>query len=207
VSDRRRTRIRRYALLSAVLILVVGSIAWAQEALGSRRIGAHFRSGVPVVSFSARDLFDRHVREELGSGLRKRLVLTIQAFPEGGSSAIATVTRECSVTFDLWEDAYVVRSEAGTNVTRSLDSIVEQCLVVRRLPIGAERDFERWSGRRIFFAVRAEFNPISGRRCRELLRPSSTGDPIGPIAINIVRREICRAERAIDFRSPPMTVP
>jgi hypothetical protein len=199
----------RRVLVTLLAVFFIASAAIAQAVLAPRRIGVQWRGGVPRASFSVRDLFDRNVREQLGSGLRKRVVVTVQAFPEGGSSAVATLTRECAIMFDLWEDAYIVRSDHGTEVTRSIDAIAERCLVVRDTPIGERERYARWRGRRIFFAVRAEFDPISGRRCRELLRPSSSGsaDPIGPIAINIVRREICRAERAIDFRSPGVSVP
>jgi hypothetical protein len=55
--------------------------------------------------------------------------------------------------------------------------------------------------------VRAEFNPISKKQCRELIRPSSGGDPVGPISVNIVRRRICKAERSIAFRSEILRVP
>ena len=62
------------------------------------------------------------------------------------------------------------------------------------------------------FALDPGFTPlhrqISRRRCRELLRGGRESDgPIGPIVVNIVRREICEADRVVEFRSPNVRVP
>jgi hypothetical protein len=166
-----------------------------------------FRGGVPHVSFSARDLEDAKVRSALESGLGKQLVLTVQAFPSGGEQAIASTTRTCRVTFDLWEEDFVVRVGNQHERLPSLDAVLRRCLEVDDLPIGRADRFRAHVGERVFFAVRAEFNPISRSRCHGLLRSPGSADPIGPVVVNIVRREICRAEKALEFRSADVEVP
>ncbi len=167
----------------------------------------NWREGVPTLSFSARDLANREVREALGSGLRKRIVLTVQAFASGRRTPLATRRFACAVTYDLWEGAYVVRMGRRTELFAELQPVIDRCLVVRGFTIGTAEDYREARGRPVYFAVRAEFNPISARRCRELLRSNRAEDPVGPLVINIVRREICQAERATEFQSPPAGVP
>jgi len=172
-----------------------------------RRIGVHWYQGVPHVWFSARDLVSPRIRQELQSGLRKRLVMTIQAFREGGGAPLATREIACGVYWDVWQEVYRVRVGGRLREEPDLEGALERCLVARRLPIGDAEDYAPHRERSIYFAVRAEFNPISRRQCRDLLRPSQGDHPIGPVVINIVRRQICQAERAIQFRSPPGPIP
>ena len=85
--------------------------------------------------------------------------------------------------------------------------MLDRCLIVQGLFVGEPKSYELQRGRDIYFAVKAEFNPISQKQCRELIRPTSGGDPVGPITVNIVRRRICQAERVLEFRSPISKVP
>lgn len=188
------------------LFVLISSVAAAQS-LGVRTTGVVWVGGAPRLSVSAADLANARVRDELSDGLQKRIVLTVQAFRIGASRPVVSEERQCLVTYDLWEEAYVVRRGRRTELARNVDGVVRRCLVLVNHPLGAPEAWARHRGSDVFFAVRAEFNPISRRRCRQLLRPTGGDDPIGPIVVNIVRREICRAERAIDFRSPPVRVP
>jgi hypothetical protein len=198
--------VRRAALLVAALGLLVATGVAAQR-LATRRIGMEWRQGVPRVSVSVTDLVDTRARRALDSGLQKRLIMTVQAYEAGGSRPFATTTVACAATFDLWEESYIVRIGRRTERHASIDAVLQRCLVARDLAVGRAEDWRPRRGRRVYFAVRAEFNPISASRCTALLRPSSSDGPIGPIVVNIVRREICAAERAVDFRSQEVTAP
>jgi len=198
--------VRRAALLVAVLGLLVATGVAAQR-LATRRIGLEWQQGVPRVSVSVTDLVDARARRALDSGLQKRLIMTVQAYEAGGSRPFATTTVACAATFDLWEESYIVRIGRRTERHPSIDAVLQRCLVARDLAVGRAEDWRPRRGRRVYFAVRAEFNPISASRCTALLRPSSSDGPIGPIVVNIVRREICAAERAVDFRSQEVTAP
>jgi hypothetical protein len=187
--------------------LALTSLVFAQAHFAQRRVGLSWSGGVPHVSVSLADLADARVRRSLESGLRKSVVITAQAYAAGSNRLLATSEQTCSITYDLWEDAYVVRAGRRTSVHRTLDSVIDACLVLRRFAIGELHDFERISGRDIYFAFRGEFNPITRARCRRLLGNAGSDDPIGPVVVNIVRREICQAERAIEFRSQAVRVP
>lgn len=198
---------RRAVFWLTLLGLVVASTAFAQ--LSDRRLGVHWAEGVPRLTFSAADLVDRpDVRRALESGVAKRMVLTAQVYRVGSSQPFASRGFECRITYDLWQEAFEVELGASRQSFAELDDAVDRCLAVRGLLVGRPDDYESLAGERIYFAVRAEFNPISRRRCRQALRGSGgSSDPIGALVVNIVRRDICRADRAIDFRSQPVRVP
>lgn len=163
--------------------------------------------GAPKVSFSAKDLADERVRRELSSGLRKRLQMNVSAHFKGSNNKLANRTFGCDVTRDLWEDGYLVRIGTISARFKTLEETLDHCLSVDGLFVGEPKNYESNKSRDIYFFVRAEFNPISKKQCRELIRPTSGGDPVGPITVNIVRRRIYQAERAIEFRSDFLKVP
>ena len=195
----------------AILMVLLASVAGGAlaQSLRDRRLGIQWTESRASLSFSARDLVDdREVRRALQSGVSKRVVLTAQVYRVGSTRPFATRTRECHITYDLWQESYVVEIGSRRRVEPDLAAAVGHCLVVRSFAVGRDADYERYRGERVYFAVRAEFNPISARRCREALRGSGgSTDPIGALVVNIVRRDICGADRAIDFRSQPVVVP
>jgi hypothetical protein len=197
----------RFVASALAAVLTIGSLAYAQSELAERTVRVAFRDGRPLVTASLVDLADARVRRSLESGLRKSIVVTVQAFQEGSDRLVAQTQETCFVTYDLWEDNYVVRTGRNTAVHGTIPAVLSACLSLRRLPVGDASRYERLSGRRIYFALRAEFNPISRSRCSRLLGNAGSDDPIGPVVVNIVRREICQAERSIDFRSQPVPVP
>lgn len=198
----------RWLRWAAVSTLAVTSLALAQRGLNERRAGVGWENGAPHVSVSARDLVDARVSRELQSGIQKRIVVTVQAYRTGSPRPIASRSFTCRVTYDLWQRAFVTRIGSRTELHEDLDAVVHRCLDVQRLRVGTAVDYEDLADRQVYVAVRAEFNPISRTRCRELLRSSASGgDPIGPIVVNIVRRDICQADRAIEFRSQAFPVP
>ncbi len=181
--------------------------ASAQGDLPLRDVQVVWSRGAPKVSFSVKDLANERVRKELRSALRKRLVVTVAAHVGGSARTIVHRQFGCHVTLDLWEDGYLVRIANQTERLPSLEKALDRCLVVQGLFVGEPKRYESYKGKEIFFSVKAEFNPISDKQCRELIRPSGNSDPIGPITISIVRRRICRAERTVLFRGKNVQVP
>jgi hypothetical protein len=185
--------------------LLTATAAYAQMPM--RDFGVTWSRGAPKVSFSAKDLADERVRQELSSGLRKRLVVTVGSHLKSSNWRMAVRQFGCDVTLDLWGDDYLVRIGNRSERFKTLDDAINRCLVVEGLFAGEPKSYEPQKGREMYFVVKAEFNPISKKQCSELIRPSTGGDPVGPITINIVRRRICRAERTIEFRSEYLKVP
>ena len=192
--------------LAAGLVLTA-SVAYAQSNLPVRDVAFTWARGAPQVSFSAKDLADERVRQELSSGLRKRLVVTVGSHLKGSNWRMAMRQFACDITRDLWEDGYLVRIGNRGQRLQTLEQAVNRCLVVKGLFVGEPRNYEPQKGKDMYFVVKAEFNPISKKQCRELIRPTSGDEPVGPVTVNIVRRRICRAERTIEFRSEYLKVP
>jgi hypothetical protein len=195
----------RYWLATALLL--VAAVTYAQSHLPTRDMGVVWLRDAPKVSFSARELADERVREELSSGLRKRLVVTVGSHAKGSNRRMAVRQFGCDVTRDLWDDGYLVRIGSQSERLKMLEDAIARCLVVQGLFVGEPASYEPYKGREIYFFVKAEFNPISKKQCSELIRPTTGIEPVGPITINIVRRRICQAERTIEFRSDYLKVP
>jgi hypothetical protein len=189
------------------LILLTCAVAYAQSHLPARDMKIVWDRGAPKVSFSGKDLADERVRRELSGGLRKRLQINVSAHFKGSNYQLARRSFGCDVTRDLWEDGYLVRIGTRTLRFKTLEQALDHCLVVDGLFVGEPKSYESNKGRDIYFFVRAEFNPISKQQCRELIRPGSGGDPVGPVTVSIVRRRICQAERVVEFRSGFLKVP
>lgn len=197
---------RGLTALLALAVALTAAVAVAQ--LSSRRVGVDWRRGVPRLHVGIQDLADTRVRRALQSGLRKRIVITAQAFTASNDRLIASRGFQCAVTYDLWQESFAV--EVGSRVERfdTLEQVVERCLGIEGMPVGRGEEYTAYRGERIYFAVRAAFDPIDRRRCRALLRSSGASvDPIGPFVINIVRRDICSADRVVEFRSQTVRVP
>lgn len=196
----------RYRAL-AFATLLLAATAFAQARLPERATTLGFRSGALTVSFSARDLADEAVRRSLGSGLQKSFLLTVQTYARGSSAPIAAAQVPCRVTYDLWEEAFVVRRGHRSELHRSVDAAIDRCLVVNGMQVADAATVARHRGQELFVAVRAEFNPVSASACARSLRRPGGDDPLGPFVVNIVRDEICQAERALSFRSASIVVP
>lgn len=193
--------------LLAFATLLCAATAYAQARLPERTVALAFRGGALVVGFSARDLVDDAVRRTLGSGLQKSFVVTIQTYGRGNTTPLASRQLSCRVTYDLWEEAYVVRRGRRSDLVRTVDDAVRHCLVVQGAEVASSETLANLHGREVFVAVRAEFNPVSASACARSLRRPGGDDPLGPFVVNIVRDEICQAERAIVFRSGYTRVP
>lgn len=199
--------IRRWHIPWIALAFVLASTAFAQRPRVAHGFEVEWLDGTPRVAFSVAELVDESVRRELRSGLQARFVVSVEAHRARTSTPFASRQYACAITYDLWQDVFVLRLGRRSHAIEDLDEAVARCLEPRQLRIGEPSDYRALRGESIDFSVRAEFNPISERRCRDLLRSSSADAPVGPLVINIVRREICQAERALNFRSPTARVP
>lgn len=195
-------------------------IARAQNAqVFSRRLGVSWRSGIPHLSFSARDIANPALVKKLLSGLPQTLLMRVYAYPVSSREPAAVTAVSCRVAYDLWEEVFRVQLQTDQTdravIARSLSEVHELCLVMRQHGVGRAEDYARLSGRSIYFAVSVEQNPISRgtieRIRRWLSRPSSNsmgGDAFfGSFVSLFVNRQIGAAERLLQFRSPAHVVP
>ncbi len=211
----------RLGSLASLLALSLAATALAQDVpIGRRRIGVHWEDGVPHLDFSARDLITDAVRDGLRSGFWRPVVMRTYAYRENGQ-LITVTARSCRVYWDPWERDYTVEvddSQTEESVTlrfRTVDGVARRCLAAQRAPIGRAEDFRRYAGERIYFAVIAEYNPLSPdavQRIRRWLARSGgarAGEEafFGPMVSVFINRHVGSAERTLHFRSQLEAVP
>ena len=130
----------------AALVLLTATVAYAQSQLPARDVGVTWSRGAPKVSFSAKDLADERVREELSSGLRKRLVVTVGSHLRAPNWRMAVRQFGCDVTLDLWDDDYLVRIGSQTRAPQDTRAVLDRCLSVEGLFAGEPKSYRAAKG-------------------------------------------------------------
>lgn len=213
-------RLAPIVLAVALLGSLQSPLAHAQAAVQGRKLGVVWRSGVPNLSFSARDLATPALAKKLMSGLPQTLLMHVYAYPDRSREPVAVSAVSCRVAYDLWEEVFRVQIQTDQQdravIARSLQEVHELCLVMRNRPIGRADNYASLVGRSVYFAVAVEQNPISRgtvERIRRWLSRPNAGSGMGGDAffgsfVSIfVNRQIGSAERLLQFRSPTHVVP
>lgn len=213
---------RRCVLLR---VLTLAALAMAPRVAAAQEIRVEWRGGTtPYVSFDARRLIDAGARGRIDSGLTQHLEVAVEARRGTEGEPIAARAFLCDVTWDHWQQTYLVRRYVAGGASRTSSFAVEgavgavgpdaparrgarqralgHCLDVRSLRVGRAASWRRVPAEGVTFEVTASLNPVMPGRCRDLLRSSSRhGTPIGGVVISVLPRQICRATRALVFRS------
>jgi hypothetical protein len=205
------------ALARALARVCVAVTAFAQ--LATRTVGIAFEPLPPRVSYSAADFATSTVRTRLSSGLPQTLVVRTYAYATGSSAPLAVSVRSCRVVYDLWEEVYRldVRTERSDRaiVLRSIDEVVQGCLVVDHVPVGDAAAWSAHRGDHVTFSALVELNPLTPdtvERIRGwLTRPEGSAAPedafYGSFVSLFVNRQIGAAEHSIAFHSQDVVVP
>ncbi len=202
-----RLHVSLWPALGALLAcLVLTPSVHAQ--LAERRVGARFVEGVPRLDVSVADFAsDAETRRKLTSGLPQTLQFRAYAYTSGRDEPVAVAARSCRVAYDLWEERFRVQiaSEAGDRTVSlgTLEEVVSHCLVAEHLPVGRASDWAPLHGRRAYFAVAVELNPLTPdtvqRIRRWLARPQrgavDSDSFFGSFVSLFVNRGIGAAER------------
>ena len=189
------------------------------EQVEIRAVEATWSKGVPRISFPVKEARDRRVRKSLNSGLPQTIVTRLYGYSDKGDP-LALSVRSCRVVYDLWKEVYRVQLQTERRVStqelRSIDEVRRSCLDVDDMQLGASADFRNQRGRRIYFAVVVEVNPLSEKTVerirRWLARPTgrdslSRDSFFGSFVSIFVNRRIGKAERVFRFRSRLIRVP
>jgi len=184
-----------------------------------RPVSVRWHEGGPLLNFSARDFLSKEVKQKLASGLPQRIVTRVYAFPErGGDRPVAITAASCRVVYDIWEAVYRVEEQTPAidraRTTRDPAEALATCLEPKTLAVGDRSAFAKLVGRRVYFGVIIELNPLSADTVQRIRRwLSRAGGELGGDAffgsfVSIfVSRQLGAAERAFSFRSSLHTVP
>lgn len=84
-----------------------------------RRVGLTEINHQLLVSFSFQDAFPPSIRKKLNSGLKTTVLVQLTLEKQGSKSARAYWARTVEVTYDLWEDKYLILREDNTGRRRA----------------------------------------------------------------------------------------
>ena len=157
-------------------------------------------------------MVDAHVRREISSGLSRTLAIQVLAYRRRGGSPIAVAQITIRILYDLWEDEYRVQRSIGsrsrTVVQPTLQAAIAEAFSVREQPVGNSRLWSDHAGSEVYFAVVAEFNPVSDstvQQVRRLISRRSThsveNSTFGSFVSLFVNQQIGTADRVLRFRS------
>lgn len=203
-----------FALLVTVLL---AAPAGAQgNRVKTRPVQAELVDGVPHLTFDVRDFADRSLRTKLKSGLPQTLVTRVVTRDERTNKVLGFSAQSCRVLYDLWEGNYRVQHDVpGRSVdltSTGIHEVVHRCLRAERLPTPV-RAGTSLAGRRVYYEIVVEFNPMSKDTVRRIRRWLSRPDQLGGDAffgsfVSIfVGQELGAADRVTRFRSQLWAVP
>lgn len=201
-----------YGALALVALWVHSPVASAQE-VARRAMDVRFADGVPRVSGEASSLVDAEMRRRLQSGLPQTLLTRVYAYRGSSGTPLAMAVRSCRITWDLWDLQFRVQHESASGESssraRTLQEVFDLCVDLNALPVGDRDDWQAHAGRRAWFAVLIELNPMSPETVRRVRRWLAQPGGVGPadgaffgtFVSLFVNRQISQAERTIRFRS------
>jgi hypothetical protein len=201
------------SMCSVLWVLLFCGAASADPTVQKRGMGIVRVQGVPVLSYSARDLINADAAKKLDSGLPQRIVVQHFSYAAGVTEPISVAGHSCRVVYDLWQAVYRVEHEifgAGVNAYayRTRAEVLERCLVMRAVSLGQSRDFQ--GIRTLYVASLIELNPLSSstlaRIRRWLARPRGDYNVegksfFGSFVSLFVNDRIGAAERVLRLRS------
>jgi hypothetical protein len=201
-------------LVIALALLLLASLAMADDEVEPRTMGLWWRGGVPHLYYSARDLITSEGMRKLDSGLPQRIAVQHFVYAARRTEPLVVAGHSCKVVYDLWQGVYRVEFEQlgllpQMLAFRSRAEVLERCLVMRGAPLGEASDYIA-PGQRLYVAALIQLNPLSNttvaRIRRWLSRPRGEFNAegksfFGSFVSLFVNDRIGSAERVLRLRS------
>ena len=201
-------------LLLVITLFVKPTEAGADEPpLPVRRIGLQKTDDSLYVTFSYRDAFTKEVHKKLSSGLTTSVVVQLTVERKGVKRPLMFWARTVEVTYDLWEEQFLVVREDDTGRKRakvvSRREAIDLSGILKRTAIGRIPEMPPGLYR---VHARIETNPVS-REMVEKIRTwlastrakkrgnIATSNYFGSFVGALVDRQISQAEHVIEFVS------
>ncbi len=189
------------------------SLSLSAEELPVRKVGVAVSEQRLTVTFSHRDSFTSAVRKKLTSGLTTSVIVELSLERQGSKKLATYWARTVEITYDLWEDKFIVVREDSAERRRTVVSdkgkAVDLAGVLSKVPIASLKGLPLG-----IYRIRAkiETNPVSKemvtkiRRWLARSRAAQTGvsgpaNYFGSFVGALVDRRISQADHTIEFVS------
>jgi hypothetical protein len=196
----------------SLLLLLLTSVAAAQEKVDVRTLRYAERAGYLVVSGTFTDAFDQSLLEQLSSGFAQTVAVHLFVYPAGSDQAIWYAAATYRAVYSVWDEVYLVRlrDPAGERNLRftSRAEALKALTTLDSFPLAPLAAIP--VGPRHFTAVLVEVNPVGAELLAEvrrwLVRPRGAnvgGDAsfFGSFVSVFVNPKLAAADRALRFRS------
>jgi hypothetical protein len=114
-------RYRGFVLFALVLFVFStgGLFASADDKTSVRRVGLTQINRQLLVTFSFRDAFPPKIQKQLSSGLKTGVLIQLTLERQGSTTPFAYWAQTVEITYDLWEDKYLIQREDDTGRRRA----------------------------------------------------------------------------------------
>ncbi len=207
-------RCRLLALVLAVFVFAAGPVQTsADDKTQVRRVGLTQINSRLLVTFSFKDAFPPAILKQLSSGLKTGVLIQLSLEREGSTTPYAYWAGTVEITYDLWEDKYLILREDDTGRRRATVSSKQKAV-----ELAAELSHIRLADTKSLppgvYRIRAkiETNPVSKEMLEKirswLVKSQSKGagsatptNYFGSFVGALVDRRIGEADHTIDFVS------
>ncbi|HDP99784.1 MAG TPA: DUF4390 domain-containing protein [bacterium] len=151
---------KKVILTQFLVVLALLPLAAAEQKVTVDSV--KIEENVLTVDFTAVGMINDKTAEGLQKGLTTSIEYQVQLWEKKGgwiNNLIANQSVRMKVFFDNWEKKYVVISFAEKRITRSLETVREQCSHIHSLPVALFEELPQ--NKQLFITVKAILRPMS----------------------------------------------
>jgi hypothetical protein len=195
----------------ALFAVLPGSAA--ADDVSKRRVGVRVLGDALQVSFGCRDVFNKAVRKKLPNALTNRVVIQIGLEREGRKELVSVWIRTVELTYELWDEKYIINSEDNTakrqTIVDSMEKAIDLAGILKNVTVANVKGAPPGTYR---FWVRVEVNPVSEEmvtkiqewlnrsRARKGSAPGHSNPFLGLVQ-GMINRNIGKADHRVEFVS------
>ena len=203
---------RRLAILGALLALLLPRTLHAQ-APPPKPVKFEWdaaKKNLYVADLSFREVIDATILRKLSRGLPTTIVFTATLFRPGITEAVSTTVQTCKVTFQVWDEVYIIErtrpDRTDVQIRLVPEGVLRHCADVRSLFAGTSSEVP--VGAPLYLQAIVQVNPVSpevlDKIKRWVSRPSGTstaspGDALFSTFTGLFLHRIGEAERVLKF--------
>jgi len=204
-------------VLALAIVLAISASAYADDdTIDAVRMQFVERGDELVVSTKIQKLFDEAAYAALSTGFASTISITTIVYPQDSNTPLAPRTFARSVVYDIWDETYIVRLDAGAKPVKvKYQSEALKLLTnIDDMPIAKLADLP--IGDIFYLRVNVLLNPVDPKTLAEVQRWLSQGTGggldrggvfFGSFVSVFVHPKIADADRVLQQRSQPFFRP